>query len=129
VGQGEERAATGSMDILAAYLRVPGRAAAAGDRTLPVPAGVAWGVLVFLGVVEVPDFAEAVIVETGAWHRLQINDENLGRSGADVDAVDEVDVVASPVDFHVLVYCSLHLYCNIHICFVHTPSILVKKVV
>ncbi|KAG0525688.1 hypothetical protein BDA96_06G078200 [Sorghum bicolor] len=78
VGQGAKRAATGSMDILAAYLRVPGRAAAAGDRTLPVPAGVASGVLVFLGVVEVPDPAEAVIVETGARHRLQISDENLG---------------------------------------------------
>jgi hypothetical protein len=46
-------------------------------------------------VVEVPDPAVAVVFETGSPHGLQISDENLGRSGADVDAVDEVDVVAS----------------------------------
>jgi hypothetical protein len=44
---------------------VPARAAAAGDRALPVPAGVASGVLVFLGVVEVPDPAVAVVFDTG----------------------------------------------------------------
>jgi hypothetical protein len=60
-----------------------------------VPVGVASGVLVFLGVVQVPDPAVAVVFEIGSRHRLQISDENLWRSGADVDAVDEVDIVVA----------------------------------
>jgi hypothetical protein len=63
-------------------------------RSILTPAGVASGVLVFLGAVEVPDAAIATVVETGAWHRLQVGDENFWDGGADVDVMDEVDVVS-----------------------------------
>jgi hypothetical protein len=87
VGEGAERAATGSLDVLAAYLRVPGRAATTSDGALPVPAELASLVRVFLGTVEVPDAAIAR-------HRFQVRDENLWSSIAHVHAMDEIHVLS-----------------------------------
>jgi hypothetical protein len=87
VGEGTERAATGSLDVLAAYLRVPGRAATTGDGALPVPAELASLVRIFLGTVEVPDAAIAR-------HRFQVRDENLWSSIAHVHAMDEIHVLS-----------------------------------
>jgi hypothetical protein len=96
VGQIADGGAVQILDGLRAGLRVPA-GVAAGDRSLPVPAVVAFGVLESLGVVEEPDGVVAAVVEIGARRRLQVGDEVLG-GGTDVGAVDEVEVGDSGAD-------------------------------
>ena len=73
---------------------MPRRAATAADLALSVPAELASRVRELLGAVAVPDAVVAVVFGTGARHRLQVGDENLGNGITDIDVMDEVDVVS-----------------------------------